>query len=732
MPAIPSLNADADLLCNLADATPAAGGEREAAASACAIAADASPGQGPLPECSFHALVQQSLTGLYVIQDGNFRYVNDRFLEFFGCSREDMDSFESFIDWAVVPEDRAMVRENIRRRLDGEVDNLRYSIRCRRKDGTPVYIEVHGRRADYQGLPAIVGIVFDVTARRQAELELDREHQFISAVLDTVGALVIVLDRQGHVVRFNRQCELASGYTVDEVAGRTIWDCLLTPEERPTVAAVFEHLLTGTFPNQFENHWVTKTGAIRLIAWTNTVLLDAAGQVEFVIGTGLDVTERRRMEAAMRESEQRYRLLFNSGYDAIMVHALVPGGRPGRIIEVNDLACRRLGYTREEMLRLTPADIDAAGFDAATPKIARQIEVHGHALFERVHQTRDGREIPVEISTHRVELGGQPVALSIARDISERRLAEEALRENEARLKEITSELGDGIYVLDRAGRLTFMNKAAEQMLGWREAELLGRNAHETFHFQKLDGTPVPMCDCPVYHSIHSGETYRVHEDYFTRRDGRLFPVSFVSTPLHRSGEIVGSVAAFQDITALKAAQERIQYMAHYDMLTNLPNRTLLADRLERALAHARRNGQGLALAFMDLDGFKQVNDSLGHDAGDILLKVIAQRLQACLRESDTVARMGGDEFVMLLTDVMQPGEVEVVVRKVLDTVNQPISLNDQLTHVGVSVGVALYPAHGEDPQSLMKHADQAMYLAKEGGRNGYRFYRQESPLGVA
>ena len=675
-------------------------------------------------------LLDQTLAGVYVIQDGAFRYVNDRLLEIFGCQRADMETgIETFMAWAVDAEDRILVRENIRRRLSGEVRSLRYSLRAYKRDGSRITLEIQGALSDFGGRPAITGIVLDMTAQRQAEAVLATENRFIAAVLDTVGALVIVLDRQGRVVRCNSECERVSGYRADELVGAPIWTRLLPEDEQRSVQAVFEELLAGNFPNCCENRWLHRQGTERLIAWSNTALLDEHGEVEFVIGTGIDITERHRMEQALKDSEARYRLLFNSGYDAIMVHGAVPGELPGAFIEVNHLACERLGYSREEFRRLTPADIDVDCPPEAYQEIARQLETRGHALFERVHRARDGRHIPVEINTHAFRLHGQPVALSIARDITERKLAEAALRESEARLREITSELGDGIYVLDRNGNLDFMNRAAERMLGWSEQELLGQNAHEIFHFQKPDGTPVPVCECPVYQAMHSGETYHVLEDWFTRKSGELFPVSFVAAPLHREGEIIGSVAAFQDITARKVAEERIRYMAHHDMLTGLPNRALLNDRLEQVLAVARRRRHSFALLFLDLDHFKEINDTFGHDVGDSLLRQVAGLLKDCVRETDTIARMGGDEFVLLLSELRGPDDAEIIADKVVSTLDRPVENSGQISRIAASVGIAVYPDDGDDAQTLIKHADAAMYQVKETGRNGYRSFGKPLPV---
>ncbi|MDD5330186.1 MAG: PAS domain S-box protein [Sulfuricella sp.] len=801
-------------------------------------------------EGKFRALVEQSLVGISVIAEGRFLYVNPKHEKIFGYTTDEMLAMDPK-DLAVA-EDRPMIAENMRKRLQGEVDSISYSFRGLRKDGSAIEVAVHGKRTLLDGRPAIVGVLLDVTAQRRAEKALKSENSFISAVLDTAGALVVVLDRDGRVMRFNRQCEKATGYRAAEIVGKPVWERLLLPEDVPPVKAVFERLLAGNFPGEFENRWATKNGGARLIAWTNTALLDASGQVEFVIATGIDVTESRLMEAELCDSEARFRMLFNSGNDAIMAHRMMPDGMPGQFVEVNDLACRRLGYTRQELLALSPADIDDTAFVSDIPRVSRQVESEGHALFERVHVGKDGRKIPVEINTHLIELKGQPVALSIARDITERKAAEAALRESEARLREITSELGDGIYVLDRAGMLTFMNAAAEGMLGWTEAELLGENAHETFHFQKPDGARVPLCDCPVYQSIHSGDTYRIHEDYFTRKDGTLFPVSFVAAPLHRGGEIVGSVAAFQDIasrlegekalheseekfrlistaamdaivilgpeeeitywnpaaanifgyqpgealgrnlhellapprhrdqsrrgfarfresgegaligktseiTALrkggeefpielsisaisikgrwhalgiirdigqrKKAEEQIHHLAYYDTLTDLPNRRLLTDRLNQSLAQAQRHDRPLAVMFLDLDHFKEINDSLGHDVGDELLRAVARRLNACVRSADTVSRQGGDEFVIVLAELRQPRDAEQVADKILKSLSEPIGVREHQLRITTSIGIAVYSSdHPEDAQELMKKADTAMYAAKEAGRNQYRF----------
>lgn len=298
-------------------------------------------------------------------------------------------------------------------------------------------------------------------------------------------------------------------------------------------------------------------------------------------------------------------------------------------------------------------------------------------------------------------------------------------QESKNQLREITSTLGEGVYVLDKDGRVTFVNPEAERLLGWSRAELLGKNGHETFHYKRTDGTLIPTQDCPVHQAILTGKTYHALNDHLVRKDGTIIPVSIVSSPIIRDGEVTGSVAAFQDITLRLKAEEKIRQLAFYDTLTDLPNRRLLLDRLDQALSHAERHQRSLAVMFMDIDHFKNVNDTLGHDVGDELLKVMAARLNTCVRSEDTIARQGGDEFVVILSEIGNPQDAAIVAEKIIETLRQPISIKGHELQVTCSIGIAVYPAQGtDDAVVLMKKADIAMYAVKEAGRNGYRFFQ--------
>jgi diguanylate cyclase (GGDEF)-like protein len=230
---------------------------------------------------------------------------------------------------------------------------------------------------------------------------------------------------------------------------------------------------------------------------------------------------------------------------------------------------------------------------------------------------------------------------------------------------------------------------------------------------------------CPMQMVLEGHETVSVIHTHFNAA-GEPRQIELLASPLRGlDGEIVGIIQNAHDITALKEAEAQIRQLAYYDTLTSLPNRRLLLDRLNHALAQARRFGRSMAVMFLDLDRFKQINDSLGHSVGDELLKQVAQRLTACVRAGDTVARPGGDEFVIVLTEVSHPQDAARVAEKIIDAFSTPVPVDGQPVHVTTSIGIAVYPVNGnDDVEELMIKADMAMYDAKEAGRNAYRFFQ--------
>ncbi|MEO5702878.1 MAG: EAL domain-containing protein [Gammaproteobacteria bacterium] len=298
-------------------------------------------------------------------------------------------------------------------------------------------------------------------------------------------------------------------------------------------------------------------------------------------------------------------------------------------------------------------------------------------------------------------------------------------------LKSILDSMGDGVIVADKDGKLMFINPAAEQIIGRSSTEIDADPQIEQFcTYLPAMLTPGPEQEPPLLRAIR-GEAFNAIEvlmSHFKAR--RAAWLSVTGSPLKReNGTVRGMVIVFHDSTEQKNNEQRLHYLANYDALTGLPNRTLFFDRLTQALARARRETGLAAVLFLDLDRFKGVNDTLGHDIGDLLLKAVAARLMRCVRESDTVSRLGGDEFALVLLDLAQVGDLIHIIKKIQDSLPQPYDLEGHEVFITISIGVSFYPNDGETPETLLKNADTAMYLAKEQGRN--RFQHDSSIMSV-
>jgi diguanylate cyclase (GGDEF)-like protein/PAS domain S-box-containing protein len=306
----------------------------------------------------------------------------------------------------------------------------------------------------------------------------------------------------------------------------------------------------------------------------------------------------------------------------------------------------------------------------------------------------------------------------------ERKAMEESLFEEKERAQVTLDCIGDGVACTDKNGNITFLNLVAEKMTGWALEEVAGRPMAETFRI--LDATTREVTPDPM--ELALGQNRIVHlpkNCILVRRDGVEIPIEDSVAPIHdREGRATGAVIIFRDVSAARAMALQIAHSAEHDFLTGLPNRMVLNDRVSQAIIFAPRRLKTIAVLFLDLDGFKHINDSLGHPAGDKLLQSIALRLVSCVRGSDTVSRQGGDEFVVLLSEMEQPEDAAITARRMLQAVAEAHSVDQHDLHITTSIGVSVYPDDGLDAETLIKNADTAMYQAKENGRQSYQFFK--------
>src|SRR5271170_2904615 len=335
-------------------------------------------------------------------------------------------------------------------------------------------------------------------SRQRVESALTVERNFVSAVLDTVGALVAVFDPAGRIVRFNRACEIASGYDFASLVGRYVWDKLIPRQEIPEAIEEFERLRSGHFPATFENQWLNRDGTLRRIAWSATALTDAQGQVAFIIATGIDVTIQRAAEATLRESEAKYRQLVEGSLGMVCTHDL-----RGKILTINTHGAETIGHSVEDMTGHDLAEFIVPEKRDTLPAYLKKIGETGEAQG-MLHLSHADGELRVVAYRNKLIVvpGRAPYVLGFGVDISEQVRAEGKLRTLTSQSDSILASVGDGIFGIDLEDRVTFVNTAATQMLGYKQDEILGHVMHQLIHHTRADGTPYDPADSPIRKSL--------------------------------------------------------------------------------------------------------------------------------------------------------------------------------------------------------------------------------------
>ena len=391
-----------------------------------------------------------------------------------------------------------------------------------------------------------------------------------------------------------------------------------------------------------------------------------------------------------------------------------------RIVEANDRALEAYGYSIEELRGMHASALRDPESAARFEEDVKSWGDKGR-VYETVQRRRDGTSFPVEVSGCFVDIDGRRYQQAIIRDISERKRAEAAISSGEAQLRlyaNVYEHSGEGILISDRDNRILAVNPAFTRLTGYGIDELRGNDPR----LLASGITPIE-----TYRDMWTalGQTgYWQGEIWNKRKDGKIFPEWLsVSVVRDLDGQLTHYIACFTDISERKASEEHISRLAHHDTLTGLLNRLSLQNRLEQALATAKREHGALAVMFIDMDHFKNINDILGHAVGDALLAEVACRLRESVRDSDVVARLGGDEFVLVLTEVDNATAAARVADKILRTLGQPYSIGKEDLYITPSIGLAFHPGDGDDCETLLKHADTAMYHAKSQGRNNVQFF---------
>lgn len=430
-----------------------------------------------------------------------------------------------------------------------------------------------------------------------------------------------------------------------------------------------------------------------------------------------DFSARKHAEDALQESYQALQSILDATLDGFLRVDM-----RGNLLDVNPAYCEQSGYPREELLKMNLIDLEVEECTASTVKQTLTLIETGHWQFESIHRRKDGTRWPVEVSsTYRDAAGGQ--VFVFLRDISKRKQAEEKLQ----LAASVFSHSREGIMITAADGCIINVNAAFTRITGYSRDEAIGQTPRILSSGRHTS---------EFYQSMWRSLTEQGHwygEIWNRRKNGEIYAeMQTISSVRDARGNVVQYVALFSDITEIKAHQSKLEHIAHYDALTSLPNRVLLADRLRHAIVQAQRRGQRLEVVYLDLDGFKAINDKYGHEAGDKLLIALSASMKQALRECDTLARIGGDEFVAVLVDLPDVASSMPMLSRLLAAAAQVVHVGDLALQVSASMGVTFCPQQDEvDADQLLRQADQAMYQAKLSGKNRLHFFDVEQDRSV-
>ncbi|MDO8285614.1 MAG: PAS domain S-box protein [Rhodoferax sp.] len=560
-----------------------------------------------------------------------------------------------------------------------------------------------------QHVSAVVVFAIDVTERRQIEQALKVSERRYRGFAENLP-LGIVITQDGLIKYVNKASCQMLGFELAELLGREFLP-LICEADRSRVADIHRRRMQGeSVTPSYIVGMVRKDGIIR--QWSMHVsTIDWEGK-RSGLGSCWDVTDSLQAELALRESEERYRTAFVTSPDAINITRL----SDGCYIDVNEGFLRLTGWTREEVIGKTALELKVWANPADRQHLVDALRRDGY--YENLEATflgKDGRAISGLMSAHIMTIKGVDCLLSVTRDISERKTADDKLK----LAASVFSHAREGIMITDAAGEILDVNDMFTDITGYRREDVVGQNPR----ILKSGRQSKEFYTSLWGELVDKGHWYG--EIWNRRKNGEVYPQTLTISAVRNATAVTQNyVALFSDITAQKAHQGQLEHIAHYDALTNLPNRVLLADRLKQALTQALRREERLAVAYLDLDGFKLINDRHGHQVGDQLLIELSRAMKQCLRDGDTLARLGGDEFVAVLIDLDDLPSGIPMLRRILAAAAQPVQIGELTLNVSASLGVTFYPQTSDiDADQLLRQADHAMYQAKVAGKNRYHVF---------
>lgn len=562
--------------------------------------------------------------------------------------------------------------------------------------------------------------LYNERQKQRMEAELQEQQLRFRLAFNQQFQVMAVLSTDGRVLEINDEgCRICK-VSAEALRGQLIWEtpawCGLQDGEAGFWPEQLAQAAASTFTIQRMAPMRRGDGTLGYAETATTAIRDWSGKLQGFVCQATDITDRYEKERALRESEEKYRSIVNEINEGIWV---VDSRFVTRF--ANPAMLRILGYSSDELegvwtgQLVWPDPEDQARYAEEVSR--RQLGESGN--YELRWRHKDGSVCWSRISaTARFDVSGRfDGSFVVFHDITERKRADERLR----LWASVFANTQEGITITNPAGIILDVNEAFTKTTGYSREEVIGKNPRVLKSGQHDDGFYADMWSSLVDSGNWNGEIWN------RRKNGEIYPECLnISAVRDAAGKVSHYIAVFMDITQIKRHERELEYLAYFDPMTGVANRTLLSDRMRKAIARSRRDSKMFAVGYLDLDGFKAVNDRFGHEVGDQFLQEMAKRIKGVLREEDTVARLGGDEFVVLVQGLQKPEECYQTFARLLERTAEPVELAGHRFSTTASIGVTLFPRDEADADTLLRHADHAMYQAKEAGKNRFQVYDME------
>ena len=553
----------------------------------------------------------------------------------------------------------------------------------------------------------------EISRRIALEQELRSSEYHYRGLVESLSAIAWEARLDDYIYTYvSPQAEALLGYPLTDWLTDGFWNRLLHPDDLPKTQAYCDKEISAGRDHSVDYRVITAQGET---LWLRDIIsITTHNQQPVLRGLMINISQAKQTEEALRLSEEKFAKAFHASPDGL----LLTRQRDGLLIEVNEGFSHLSGYSSPDVLYRSTLDLKLWVDLQQRIELLSLLKQQGYVRdFRCSIRHKDGRIRLCEVSSRPLMIGAETCMLTIARDITERHQMQEKLLQTAT----VFQSTAEGIVFTDLQQTITAVNRAFTEITGYSESEALGQTPRIL-----ASGLHDSAFYIAMWHQL-SSEGHWQGEICNKRKNGETYPCWMTISAVRDSEhQITHFVAVFADISSLKHAQDRLDHQAHHDPLTNLPNRLLFENRLQQALSDPDRYGQQGAVLFLDLDRFKNINDSLGHPIGDLLLKAIALRLKEQLRDIDTVARQGGDEFIILLPALKNPSDAELIANKLLACFNAPFVAGEHELFISASIGTSIYPDDGTDVATLVKNADAAMYRSKLKGRNRIERYTHD------